>query len=88
MDKEDFDLIFMDGEMPIMNGYETTKKIRDGKVFKKFTKYKTIPIIALMGNSDPETIRKVQDCGMNGHLTKSTAGKEILDILEEFLSLS
>jgi signal transduction histidine kinase/ActR/RegA family two-component response regulator len=85
LDEENFDLIFMDGEMPIMNGYETAKKIRDGKIFKKFTKYKTIPIIALMGNSDAETIRKAQDCGMSGHLTKSTASKEILDILEEFL---
>ena len=72
LDEEKFDLILMDGEMPIMNGYETTKKIREGNCFKKFKNYKTIPIIALMGNSDPITIRQTQDCGMDGHIVKST----------------
>lgn len=84
LDRENFDIIVMDGEMPIMDGFETTEQIRSGKCFKNFKNYKTIPIVALMGNSDVDTIRKAQDCGMNSHVTKSASGKEILDIIGNF----
>ncbi len=85
LDKKNFNLILMDGEMPVMNGYEAAKKIRAGKCFKNFKNHKDIPIIAITGNSDHETIAKVQDCEMNGHLSKSSSAKEILDVVEEFL---
>jgi CheY-like chemotaxis protein/anti-sigma regulatory factor (Ser/Thr protein kinase) len=88
LDQENFDLILMDGEMPIMDGYQATREIREGNSFKNFKNYKNIPIIALMGNSDHETIGKIQDCGMNGHLSKSSSAKEILDVVESFLSIS
>ena len=85
LDKNNFDLILMDGEMPVMNGYDAAMAIRKGECFKNFKNYKNIPIIALMGNSDHETIGRIQDSQMNGHLFKPSSPKEILDIIEEFL---
>ncbi len=86
LDKENFDLILMDGEMPVMDGYEATQKIRNGQCFKNFKNYENIPIIAIMGNSDQETLARVKECKMNGHLSKSSSAKEILDVVEEFLT--
>jgi signal transduction histidine kinase/CheY-like chemotaxis protein len=86
LDEENFDLILMDGEMPVMSGYEAAEKIRNGQCFKNFKNYENIPIIAVMGNSDSETIAKVKDCKMNAHLSKSSSAKEILDVVEEFLT--
>ena len=58
IDKECPDLILMDGEMPVMNGYETTKNIRKGTCFKNFTNIKKVPIIGLMSSADEKTIKK------------------------------
>lgn len=86
LDQKDFDLILMDGEMPIMDGYQTTKNIREGKIFKKFTRHQTIPIIALMASSSPETIKKSQASGMNNHIEKSIANKaELIEMVRRYL---
>ncbi len=78
LDKEKFDLILMDGEMPIMNGYEAIKEIRLGSSFKKFKNYQTIPIIALMASSDKETVQKAFDSGANFNLEKTINKKDFL----------
>jgi signal transduction histidine kinase/CheY-like chemotaxis protein len=87
LDQENFDLILMDGEMPIMNGFEATKKIRDGKIFKKFKQYQTIPIIALMANSNSQLIENALDCGMNICLEKSISKDNLLATIQKFLSV-
>jgi signal transduction histidine kinase/CheY-like chemotaxis protein len=79
LDKQDFDLILMDGEMPIMNGYDATRAIRDGRVFTRFKNYKTIPIIALMSSSDDKTVKRAIDCGMNAHIEKSPSKTALLN---------
>jgi CheY-like chemotaxis protein len=83
LDKENFDFILMDGEMPVMNGYEATKAIREGSVFKKFKGYKTIPIIALMSSSDEKTVKRALDSGMNAHVEKSTSRTRLFDVINE-----
>jgi len=55
-------LILMDIEMPIMNGYEATKIIRE--------RDKVIPIIALTANGSQDDILKTEGVGMNEHLHK------------------
>lgn len=57
-----YDLIFMDIQMPIMDGYETTKHIR--KIDTE------IPIIALTANAMKEDVEKSKNSGMNDHLNK------------------
>jgi len=74
--KEKFDLILMDIEMPIMNGYEASKEIRKND--------KKTPIIALTSHSDKESIKEARDSGINRVLDKSTAKKELLDLVFYF----
>lgn len=62
----DFNLVLMDIQMPIMNGYEATKYIRNSKNIKN----NNIPIIAMSANTFQEDVEKSLQCGMNEHLGK------------------
>lgn len=64
--EEYFDLIIMDVQMPVKNGYESTKHIRSSP----HKNAKTIPIIAMTANAYLEDIRTAMDCGMNAHIAK------------------
>jgi signal transduction histidine kinase/CheY-like chemotaxis protein len=61
-----YDLIFMDVHMPVMDGYEATKRIRA----MKRRDLQTIPIIAMTADAFVEDIRKAHEVGMNGHIAK------------------
>ena len=62
----DYDMILMDVQMPVMNGYEATKAIR--KSSHKLEK--TIPIIAMTANAFSEDIQHSLAAGMNAHVSK------------------
>lgn len=66
LEKESFDLILMDIEMPNLKGDEATKLIRQSDN----EKIKNIPIIALTGNTMPSDIESYYDAGMNGVIAK------------------
>jgi len=78
---EKYDLIFMDVQMPIMDGYEATRHIRK----LDLPKAKTIPIIAMTANVFREDIEKCLDAGMSGHIGKPFNLKEVLEILQKQL---
>ncbi|NBV06732.1 MAG: response regulator [Proteobacteria bacterium] len=84
IDQENFDLILMDGEMPVMNGYEAARKIREGKVFKNFKNYKTIPIVAFMSCCDEQTLKKALDSGMNDYVEKSISRTKLFEMVEKY----
>jgi signal transduction histidine kinase/CheY-like chemotaxis protein len=66
--KEDvYDLILMDLQMPIMDGYEATKLIRSGELGKTIG---VIPIIAVTADAMEETRQRVLEIGMNDYMTK------------------
>ena len=77
-----FDLILMDIMMPEMNGYETTKAIRnlparpDGK---------EIPIIAITANAFAEDVQAALNAGMNGHIAKPIQVDKLLSTLAEMI---
>ena len=62
----DYDMILMDIQMPVMNGYEATKAIRRSS--HKLAK--TIPIIAMTANAFSEDIQHSLAAGMNAHVSK------------------
>ncbi len=61
-----YDMILMDVQMPIMNGYEATRAIRASS----HPRAATIPIVAMTANTFAEDVRVSMDSGMNGHLAK------------------
>ena len=76
-----YGLIFMDVQMPNMNGYEATRHIRE----MDRADAKTIPIIAMTANAYREDIERAIDAGMNAHLAKPIDLKQVLQALQKWL---
>ena len=76
-----YDLILMDVQMPIMDGYEATRTIRrmDREDAKK------VPIVAMTANAFSEDVAKSLECGMNDHISKPIELDEIYEKLTAFL---
>ncbi len=77
--EDDFDLILMDIEMPVMNGTQATLKIRDTG------RNPDIPIVALTANVSSEDIAFYLSKGMNDSLTKPVAYERLIDMLGRYL---
>ncbi|MCL2185129.1 MAG: ATP-binding protein [Treponema sp.] len=78
-----YDMIFMDVQMPKMNGYDATRKIRSIEKEKSLQK---TPIIAMTANVFREDIEKCIDSGMDDHLGKPLNINEVLIILRKYLN--
>lgn len=75
----EFDAIFMDIQMPFMDGLEATKEIR-----KLESPKKDIPIIAMTADAFPEDIKACFDAGMNAHISKPIDMKILLNELGKY----
>ncbi len=75
-----FDLIFMDLQMPVMGGYEATKKIRANPLFEG------IPIVAMTAHAMVEEKERCLAAGMNNHISKPIEVDKLHSILEQYLS--
>lgn len=77
-----YDVILMDLQMPIMDGYESTKEIRNTD-----SDYaRTIPIIAMTANAFSDDMAKAKQCGMNDYLIKPVGIDELTDVLMRAVS--
>jgi CheY-like chemotaxis protein len=78
---EYYSLIFMDIQMPVMNGYEASNAIRalDREDLKK------IPIFAMTADVFAGDVRRAKACGMNGHIAKPIDLANLENILEEWI---
>lgn len=78
-----YDLILMDVQMPVMNGYEATRAIRA----MERADAAAVPIFAMTANAFSEDIKKSQDAGMNAHISKpldiQTVYKQLTMLFEE-----
>lgn len=72
-----YDLIFMDVQMPVMDGYESTQKIRS----LQRPDAEAVCIIAMTANAFVEDIRAAKNAGMNEHLSKPVSMEQLQDIL-------
>lgn len=72
-----FDLILMDMAMPVMNGLEATRKIRDGRGLNART-----PIVALTANAFAEDRQACLDAGMQAHLAKPVKDEALARVLD------
>jgi CheY-like chemotaxis protein len=75
-----YDVILMDIMMPVMDGLEASKKIRE----LPEDKGKDIPIIAMTANAFVEDKEKTKEAGMNAHLTKPVNREEIIRVLAAY----
>jgi CheY-like chemotaxis protein len=77
----DYDLILMDVQMPIMNGYDATKAIRSLPI----TDAKTIPIIAMTANAFMADVQEAKNSGMNEHVAKPVELNRLRDVMTKWL---
>ena len=76
-----YDVILMDIQMPVMNGYEATRAIRGSN----HSDAKTIPIIAMTANAFAEDVTKAIAVGMNKHIAKPIDTQDLYQKLAEYL---
>jgi CheY-like chemotaxis protein len=77
---DQFDLIFMDVKMPVMDGYEATQKIRQIELERGLGD--RIPIVAMTANNMYEEIQECLKIGMDGFLSKPFSAHDVRNVLK------
>ena len=72
-----YDLVFMDIQMPVMNGYEAAGKIRS----LKKDDMRELPIIAMTADAFSEDVQRAKKAGMDGHLAKPISIQQLKEVL-------
>ena len=72
-----FDVIISDIGMPLMNGYELARAVRET------SGYEAVPMVALTGYSKFDDRQRSLDAGFNAHLTKPIEPRELLDLIDQ-----
>jgi signal transduction histidine kinase len=80
-DPDACDLILMDVQMPVMDGYEATRTIRASSL----PRAQTIPIIAMTANVFREDIERCKDAGMNDHIGKPIDVDDVIEKIRQYL---
>jgi len=79
-DPEKYDIIVMDVQMPVMDGYEATERIRASGL----PRAKTIPIVALTANTLPEDVERGMQSGMDAYVPKPIDFRFMLNTFKRF----
>ncbi|MEW4983019.1 MAG: CHASE3 domain-containing protein [Cycloclasticus sp.] len=82
LNRQRYDLVFMDCQMPVMDGFEATKAIRHSK---SNVLQHDIPIIAMTANAMAEDVKQCLDAGMNAHIAKPVNPTLLHEALSKWL---
>ncbi len=82
--QNDFDIVLMDLDMPVMDGYQATEAIRN----LPEEKYKALPIIALSASAVSDFKDKAIEVGMNEYVTKPFKPHELNEVLSRFIAVT
>ena len=81
LEDNNFDLVLMDCQMPTMDGFEATRRIR-----RQASNYSQIPVIALTADIQEGIIEQCHEAGMNDYLSKPFTHDSLLEIVMKWLS--
>ena len=74
------ELILMDVRMPVMDGLEATRRLRE------MPQFADLPVIALTATVGPEAVKRCLDAGCTGHLAKPIQSEELFAVLRRYLA--
>ena len=81
MEQKEYDAVLMDLQMPIMDGYEATQKIRQSQTYKN----PLIPIIAISADAYEATKVKALETGMNDYISKPFSNDGLYNIINKWI---
>lgn len=79
LESGDFDLVLMDCNMPVMNGYEASRRIRQSG------RWPQLPIVALTANAMPEERERCRAAGMSDYLSKPFRREELVTLIDQWV---
>ncbi|PYC23025.1 response regulator [Pseudomonas mosselii] len=82
LERDSYDLVLMDCNMPVMDGYEASRRIRQS------SRWPELPIVALTANAMPEERERCRAAGMNDYLAKPFRREELLALIEHWVPVS
>jgi len=80
-ERQKFDLVLMDVQMPVMDGLEATRRMRD---FERLTERSATPILALTANALLEDVERSHAAGCDSHLSKPISKEKLVAAIESF----
>jgi len=78
-----YDLVLMDAHMPVMDGYDATRAMRD---WERAQGAAPLPILALTADAFKESVQQSAAAGFNAHLTKPIAKATLMDAIRQYSS--
>jgi signal transduction histidine kinase/ActR/RegA family two-component response regulator len=79
LETQSFDLVLMDCNMPVMNGYEASRQIRQS------ARWPQLPIVALTANAMPEERERCRAAGMSDYLSKPFRREELMALIDQWV---
>jgi two-component system sensor histidine kinase/response regulator len=79
LEQSTYDVVLMDIQMPVMDGFTATARIRADKRFEK------LPVLAMTANATVEDRQRTSEVGMNAHISKPIDPKELFDALVQWI---